>query len=177
MAGGEGGMAMDQERFDAIYRENVDSVFRYAMSLLSNPTRADDVRAEVFLQAWRKRESFRGSGSVRSWLLSITHNCAISLLRKVGREVVDSEQVDAVEPASADDDAVEGMRVEDGRVQWALRRLTAEQRQVILLRFVAGWSHDWIGERMGRDATAVRSMQYRALRKLRDLMGEQERAA
>ena len=167
MAGGEGGMAMDQERFDAIYRENADSVFRYAMSLLSNPTRADDVRAEVFLQAWRKRESFRGSGSVRSWLLSITHNCAISLLRKVGREVVDSEQVDAVE----------GMRVEDGRVQWALRRLTAEQRQVILLRFVAGWSHDWIGERMGRDATAVRSMQYRALRKLRDLMGEQERAA
>lgn len=72
--------------FSGLYEETVDNVYRYAYVLMRNADQAEDVTADAFLRAWRSRHNLRSESSAQAWLLSITHNSAMSLLRS-NREV------------------------------------------------------------------------------------------
>ncbi len=161
----------DGEWFAAVYERTVRPVYRYAAMMLREAEGAEDVTAEVYLRAWRMRQSYRGDGSETSWLLSIAHNVAVSWLR--ARANVQQATPFVIErgDSSADDPA----RLTDGepdndRLAEALHRLTSEQRQVIFLRFFEGLSHDEVGQRLAMNPNAVRAVQFRALHRLRRLM-------
>ncbi|MEE9278262.1 MAG: sigma-70 family RNA polymerase sigma factor [Dehalococcoidia bacterium] len=168
-AAGAKGTRLPQERegFGRLYCETFDTVYRYASTLTSNATEAEDIAAEVFIRAWQSRARFRGEGSVLSWLLSITHNCAQTAIRKRGRESVDLDLVagradPAVDPGTALCARAFGMEL-----QFAIRELTPSQQQVIFLRFVEGLSTEAIARRLGRGPDAVRALQSRAIKSLR----------
>lgn len=155
--------------FGRTYENHVGSVFRYALLMVRDPVRAEDVTAEVFLRAWRSRESFRGDGTPLSWLLSITHNCALTLLRSERSEA----DVDAIEePRDPTGDPAGHVDAESDKaeLQRAIGHLTAEQQQVVLLRFFEGLPHDQVAARLGRNPNAVRAIQFRALCRLRRLL-------
>ena len=158
-----------REWFEALYAETFDGVFRYAQLLLRDAHRAEDVTAEVFLRAWRSRDSYRGEGSHLSWLLAITHNVAHSILRST-REVADVDLLRDCEDGAAGPEAEFFLSVDAERVQEAVRLLTPEQQQVIFLRFFEGLPHEAVAARMGRNANAVRAIQFRALSRLRKLL-------
>ena len=156
--------------FSALYEETFDAVYRYATVLAGDPNVAEDIASEVYFRAWRSRGSYRGEGSQLSWLLSITHNTAATLLKRRARERPDTEIVErragAVEgperSAETSDDRAVLLR--------AIQQLTPEQQQVVVLRFFGDWSHGEIASRLGRREDAVRALQYRALKQLRKLM-------
>lgn len=159
----------DNVWFVQTYENNVDSVYRYAVLLVHDADRAEDVTADVFLRAWRSRDSFRGEGTPLSWLLSITHNSALSLLR---REHGDAD-IDAVaEPGDSSLDPGDRLDAESDAeaLREAIRRLTPEQQHVVLLRFFEGLSHEEVAARLGRNPNAVRAIQFRALCRLRKLL-------
>ena len=167
---------LNAEGFATVYSETFDAVYRYAYVLAGNQAQAEDIAAEVFLRAWRKRASYRGDGRVLSWLLSITHNCAATSLRRGARETPDLETVIARggEAPAPDDEAVAAA---DGRQMHALiEALTPEQQQVIVLRFFQDWSHAQIAKELNRKEGAIRAVQHRALRRLRGLMNAQRGA-
>ena len=60
------------------------------------------------------------------------------------------------------------------RVRAAILRLPAEQQQVIQLRFLENWSHEEVAQVLGKSADATRSMQYRAIGSLRNILMEEE---
>ena len=70
-------VGLDERTFASLYEETFAAVFRYAYVLTGNASLAEDVAADVYLRAWQYRQSFRADGSPLSWLLSITHNCAV----------------------------------------------------------------------------------------------------
>lgn len=158
---------LDAEGFAAIYADTFDAVYRYAYVLAGNPAQAEDIAGEVFLRAWRKRASYRGDGRILSWLLSITHNCAATTLRRGARELPDNETVEAHAGASPAPDAEAIASVDGERMQALIETLTAEQQQVIALRFFEDWSHAQIAQALGRNEGAIRALQHRALRRLR----------
>ena len=132
---------LDAAGFATVYAETFDAVYRYAYVLARNPVQAEDIAAEVFLRAWRKRASYRGDGRVLSWLLSITHNCAATVLRRGARETPDLEMVLAHGGEAPAPDA-EAVAAADGtHMQALIAALTPEQQQVIVLRFFQDWSH------------------------------------
>ncbi len=161
--------ARDTAWFSQLYERTIDSVYRYAFVLVRNPDRAEDVAAEVYLRAWRGREALRDDQSALSWLLSITHNSAMSMLR-ANREVPGIDGLEDTQDDSAD--LSEGLwaQFEAGRVHDAIRRLTAEQQQVVFLRFFEGLPHDEVARRLDSNANAVRAIQFRALGRLRKLL-------
>ncbi len=162
--------AAERARFAALYDETFDAVYRYARTLTSDPTLAEDVAAEVYLRAWRQRASFRGEGRPLSWLLSITHNYAITTMRKAGRETVDAEAGVKRESPVQGPEAAAIATGQRETILAALQLLTPEQQQVVVLRFFADWSHAEIGAQLNRKESAVRALQYRALRRLRGVM-------
>lgn len=161
--------ARDTAWFSQLYERTVDSVYRYALVLVRDPDRAEDVAAEVYLRAWRGRAGLRDDQSAVSWLLTITHNSAMSMLR-ASREFADIDDLD--EPEDRTTDLADGLwaQFEAGRVHDAIRRLTAEQQQVVFLRFFEGLPHDEVARRLDSNANAIRAIQFRALGRLRKLL-------
>ena len=62
--------------------DHADAVYRVALSVTRNPHLAEDVAQDALLKAWQALPTFRGESPLRNWILRITHNTAISTLRK-----------------------------------------------------------------------------------------------
>ena len=166
---GERETVRDTLWFSRLYEESVDTVYRYAYVLVRNAERAEDVTADVFLKAWRSRDSLRSEEAAQAWLMTIARNSAMSVLRSK-REDIDLGAI--AEPEDNTLDPCHGVLAEfdAGRLQDAIRQLTAEQQAVVFLRFFEGLRHEQVAERLGSNANAIRAVQFRALARLRKLL-------
>jgi RNA polymerase sigma-70 factor, ECF subfamily len=173
--------ARDRELEDAwfvdFYDENFDSVYRYAGMLVRNTQLAEDVVSDAFLRAWEARHTCRNRKAALSWILSITRNCAIDALRAQKKGTVELSAIPEPEDPGTDLSATEEVSAElRMRLEEAIRELPAEQQQVLFMRFYEKRSHDEVAQQLGKNASAVRVIQYRALGRLRKLMDGVEAA-
>ena len=159
----------DSEWFGQLYASTVDSVYRYALTLTRDAGPAEDLTSDAYLKAWRNRSSLRDDGRALPWLMSIVHNQAISQMRAAG-EVADVSLLDDHEDHTADPTAALFAESDAAALQAAMRQLTADQQQVLFLRFFEGLPHESVAARLGRNANAVRAIQFRALSRLRTLL-------
>lgn len=122
---------------------------------------ADDVLSEVFLQVARSLPRFRGDDEhLRAWVFTIARN-----------RIVDGHRRRSTRPALADTPvpdraAPNAAEAVDPELVAALAQLTPDQREVVVLRFVADLSLEEVASLTGRTAGAVKSMQHRALAQL-----------
>ena len=163
------GSLRDSAAFGQLYEQTVDSVYRYALVLVRDRDRAEDVAADVYLKAWKNRLSLRDGAAALPWLLSITHNVAISMLR-ASREVADVDLIEEREDLNARTDTALFAEADAASLQSAMRRLTPEQQQVVFLRFFEELPHDVVAARLNRNPNAIRAIQFRALSRLRKLL-------
>lgn len=163
------GSLRDSAAFGQLYEQTVDSVYRYALVLVRDRDRAEDVAADVYLKAWKNRLSLRDGAAALPWLLSITHNVAISMLR-ASREVADVDLIEEREDLNARTDTALFAEADAASLQSAMRKLTPEQQQVVFLRFFEELPHDVVAARLNRNPNAIRAIQFRALSRLRKLL-------
>jgi RNA polymerase sigma factor (sigma-70 family) len=132
----------------------------------------EDVTSEVFLQVFRGIGRFSGSwASLRSWVFTIAHHRLIDDRRRRSVRVVDpvgDVDDDAVAAPDAADAALVSVATE--RVAQLCERLGPDQRDVLLLRLVAGLTVDEVAEAVGRSSGAVKQLQRRGLLALRAII-------
>src|SRR5438093_9245647 len=76
---------LDESRiaFESLYRRSRDDVYAYVAGLLRDRSAAEDVTAQAFERAYRRRRTFKaGRGSRRAWLFGIARNAALDELRR-----------------------------------------------------------------------------------------------
>lgn len=161
----------DTEAFSQLYHLYFDRVYRYARLRLQNPADAEDATAAVFLSAWRGIDRFspKHETSFAGWLFRLAHNTVVDRYRRL-RETVSLDTPDASYPAEIAFPSPEAeleWRLTMTELHEALRSLTEEQREVVLLRFVEGLSAREVGDIMGKQEGTVRGMQFRAIEALR----------
>jgi RNA polymerase sigma-70 factor (ECF subfamily) len=148
---------------DLLYREARDDVFAYAATLLRDRGAAEDVTAQAFERAYRRRADYdERRGPPRAWLFGIARNAALDELRRRRRTA--ALPVEA--PAEAEDVAERGARRAAVRV--ALARLTARERELIALKFYAGFDNSEIAAVLGVSTTNAGTLVHRAMTKLRE---------
>ena len=160
----------EEAAFGALYRQRVSLVYRYAKSIVRNPTVAEDVTAQAFLQAWGKISSLRKAERFDAWLLRITHNLALNEVRRPPPAPIE----DVPEPAdhSRHNDPLVALsgKWEAEVVRSALQDLPDLLREVLVLRYFAGLSHATVASQLGKSEGNVRVLQHRALRRMRDAL-------
>jgi len=134
----------------------------------------EDVLGEIFLQVARDFHKFRGDGdALRRWVFSIAHNRIIDAQRRRGRDrstpdpmdgAGGAEWIDATPGTTSTSPPEESV---DPVLVAALAELSDDQREVIVLRFVADLPLEAVAKITGRKAGAVKSLQHRALENLR----------
>lgn len=125
----------------------------------------EDLLGEVFLQVARDLHKFEGDdAALRRWVFAIAHNRLLDARRRASRRprLVDRDVPHAPAPPPADPF--------DPELVEALSRLTPDQREVVVLRFVADLPLADVARITGRRVGAVKAMQHRALETLSSLV-------
>ncbi len=161
--------------FSDLYRDYFPRVFAYVYGRVHNPHLAEDIVADVFERAYTNLGSLRRGGAFTTWLFTIARNAIISHGRKYGREsVVDHEVLHQIAPSGV---SVEGevlMREEQGEIALLVRQLPQREQDIIALKFDAELANSQIAEIMELGEPNVRVILFRTLRKLRQMLAEQE---
>jgi len=173
----------DTEAFRFLVERHSRGVFRLAFRMTGNEHDAEDVVQETFLKAYRNLAAFEERAQFGSWVHRIAANCAYDLLRaRVRRderlEHAESPEDDRTLAVAADDPSPERLvagREVRGRLRAALARMSALERSAFTLRHVEGMSIAEISRALDLDTSAAKQSVFRAVRKLRQALGEQAR--
>ncbi len=151
----------DEDALRLLYLLYADNVFGFVLAIVHDEHDAEDLTSEVFARLPRALSHYRTSATpFVAWLLRVARNAALDHLR--AQRSVPLAEV----PATASDTAWHAHeRLDDLRA--ALEALPADQRQVMVLRLIAGLTPGEVAERLGRSVDAVHALQHRARRKLR----------
>ena len=171
----------DPAAFAPLYEEYADLVWKYAMSRLGSPERAADATSQTFAKAIaalpRFRPERRGDGTTfRSWLMLIARNVVIDEVRK--HRPTTPLETPSIQPwlvhqgQSPEDAAIAAD--ERRRIEAALTHLPAKQRKIVELR-ATGATGAEIAEVLQMSVSAVRTANYRAYVRLRELLGTPDR--
>ncbi|HEX6020686.1 MAG TPA: sigma-70 family RNA polymerase sigma factor [Solirubrobacter sp.] len=154
--------------FDALYRQARDDVFAYAATLLHDRSAAEDVTAQAFERAYRRRSRYDARrGSPRAWLFGIARNAALDELRK--RKRAAAAEMPEPQPEPGPDEAAE-LAAQREAVRAALHRLQPRDREVIALKYHAELSNAEIASVLGVSPTNAGTLLHRAMTKLREAL-------
>lgn len=159
----------DSTEFAELYRRYLSPVYAYCWRRLGSREAAEDATSQIFVKALVALPQYRGDRSFRSWLFAIAHNEVVDHYRaqRPSRPLDDASQI--ADGTESPEDL--GVLAADGAALRALlSRLTPDQEQVIELR-LAGLSETEIAQVLNRRPGAIRATQFRALGRLRVLLG------
>jgi len=164
--------AGEAEAFAEIYDQYVDQVFRYLSFRVGNRSLAEDLTSETFLRALRRISAVSWQGrDLGAWLVTIARNLVADHYKssryRVEVTIADMRDADRAEdgPESEVLDRLTNVALLD-----AVRQLSAEQQECIVLRFLQGMSVTETAQVMGKNDGAIKALQYRAVRSLGRLL-------
>lgn len=171
--------AGDHSAFEQLLLDNQNRVFSLALRMVGDREDAADLAQEAFLKAWQGLGSFQGDSSFSTWVYRLTSNVCIDFLRRQKRRrdiepvtSLDDEESGWSEPADHSQDP--HRQVEQAERSEALRRgvaaLPDHQRQILVMREMAGLSYQEIGQQLELDLGTVKSRIARARLALRKIL-------
>jgi RNA polymerase sigma-70 factor, ECF subfamily len=159
--------AAPSESFAELYERTFPRVYAYVASLLRDRSAAEDVTAQAFERAYRKRRSYRATrGSMDAWVFGIARNAALDELRKRRRRAKLEGDPEDVHAPAPEDHADMALRRETVRV--ALTSLDGPERDLIALKFAGGLSNAEIARVLRMSESNVGTRLHRTITKLRE---------
>jgi RNA polymerase sigma-70 factor (ECF subfamily) len=163
----------DPEAFGELYDEYVDQLFRYIYYKVGNFTEAQDLTGQTFLKAFENIDSYElRDVAFSSWLYRIAHNLVVDYFRRESRR--EHVPIEEQPPAASNrGNPVESVMAEldSERLYEAIQKLTHNQREVLVLKFIDNLSNNQVAEIMGISVGAVKSTQKRGLLSLNRILG------
>jgi len=168
----------DAAAFGALYDRYVEAVYRYVFYRVRNDADAEDLVSDVFMRALRAIPRYEPRVAFLAWLYRIARNAVIDRARRSRTQISFEDALahpnvdQVVEP-----DATILALSDKEAVRDALAKLTPLQQEVIVLRFVEGYTTHEIADLVGKREGTVRGIQFRALEALRTLIPSREALA
>ncbi|WP_210402091.1 sigma-70 family RNA polymerase sigma factor [Pseudotabrizicola formosa] len=144
---------------------------RRALTLTSNPHRAEDLVQTTLLKAWSSRDSFQPDTNLRAWLFTILRNTFFSEIRKYRREV---EDVDGIGAESLSEEPRQEHAVALTQLLGLIARLPLDQRRPLVLMSVLGFSQQQAAQVCGCTVGTIKSRVSRSRDALERLMGQDD---
>ena len=163
-------MGHDPEAFGRLYDILIDRVYRHIYYRVGNEQDAEDLTQQVFLKAWQAIDRYKKTASpFIAWLMTISHNLVVDFYRTRKDRAYLEAEILADGPASNPEQAAEAS-LEQQRLQRAILKLSSDEQQVIIMRFIEGFEFSEIASVLNKKEGNVRVILHRALVKLRTIL-------
>ena len=156
----------EPEAVAELYRIHSPAIYRYFYFRVHDRATAEDLTGEVFVKMVEGLPRFVDRGApLAAWLFRIAHDRVVDHHRRAAHRQTEalSDGLEASEPGT-ETQALQ--RAEMERVSAVVATLTDEQRMVIQLRFVEGYSLEQCASLLRKTPGAIKALQHRALRQL-----------
>jgi len=164
--------SFDQAALGKIYDRYSDALFAYAYKHVGDAQLAEDLVAEAFQRFLKALKSGGGpTDHLQAYLYRITHNLITDTYRREPPPPLELQEDQLSQEDQEPAEIVSEMQEAD-LVRRALHLITPEQRQVIVLRFLEGWSTTEVAQVMEKSIGAVKALQHRGLAALERILNE-----
>jgi len=160
----------DKRAMQVLYARHNVRVYRFILRLAGNPTLAEDLVSEVFLDAWRQAGTFESKSQVSTWLLAIARYKALSALRRRTDEHLDDQMAASIEDTAENPETAVGTKDRNSIIQKCLTQLSAAHREVIDLVYYHEKSVEEVAQIVGVPAATVKTRMFYARSKMADLL-------
>ncbi len=161
----------DADAFEALFLPHEAQLYRIAYLYTKNEADALDVMQETAYRAFKGIAGVQRPEYFKTWLVRIAVNCALDVVRQRSR-TVPLEPLTAAEPFS---DMQERQILQRVTVQQLLDMLSPQEKTVILLRYYGECTLPQIAGQLGLPLGSVKSLLYRALKKLNTALTKEDR--
>lgn len=163
----------DPDELHQLVVNHGDAIFRLALSVVRDRALAEDIAQETLVKAWLALPTLRDKSAIRSWVLRIAHNTAVSTVRRRRAVVIDPHEMP--EEATLPDHSVES-KVQGGVAMSefleALDLLDDLSRSIVVLRELEGMTYEEIAQVLDVPMPTVKTRLLRARRKLSSALRE-----
>ena len=160
----------DNRAFAYLYDNYSGALYGIILQILDNTELSSDVLQEVFINIWRKIESYDPSkGRLYTWMLNVARNASIDILRSKSFQNSQKNQSfpENVDGLSA---AVSSQNIDHIGLKKMLEKLKSEQRVLIDLAYFKGYTHEEIADIEGIPLGTVKTRIRTALQQLRNIL-------
>ena len=167
--------AGDGTAFEQLYRRHFRRVYALCLRMLGNPTLAEDLTQDVFINLFNKIGSFRGDSAFTTWLHRMTVNQVLMFFRKAStrQELTTEEGETPIQIVRGTEDPNAMPVVDRIALQKAIAQLPPGYRTVFVLHDVEGYDHDEIARMLEVSEGTSKSQLHKARLKLRTILRQQ----
>jgi len=161
----------DSQAFEALYDELSAAVFGLARRVVRDPSRAEDVTQEVFLEVWRQAARFDSAlGKAKTWVLTIAHRRAVDAVRRNESQKRQDHKT-APDEVSHDEPADRVIAAEEhGAVRGCMETLTDLQLESVRLAYFHGYTYNEVATLLDKPLPTIKTRMRDGLIRLRDCL-------
>ena len=156
--------------FDEIVREYSGMLYNHIRRMIGNDEDSRDILQEVFINVYKKIDSFREESSLKTWLFRIASNKTIDFLRKEKRFKAEELPETLKEKSNPLQHTEQSLKKEI--VHQALLKLKEEEREIVVMKELDGFTFREIAEIKGIPENTVKTRLYSSLKKLKKIILE-----
>lgn len=162
--------AGSKEAFEQLVLRHKDRVYTLACRVLGDHGEAEDVAQETFLRAYERLADFRGDARFSTWLYRICYNLCVNRFQRINRDASNDSAPDTVSNSTNGSCDQLLAKEQQQLLNWALSRLKAELREVVLLYHTDHLSYEEIASVLGHPVGTVRSRLHRGRGELKTIL-------
>ncbi len=175
----------DMSAYDELVTRHRGRIFAMIRNMIHQEADAWDLAQEVFIKAWKALPKFEAKARFSTWIYRIAHNCVYDWARKrklrsageLNDEIFQRERIDPASFTTPSGGESPDVTMAHGelrvKIETALGKLSAEHREVVVLKDVQGLSYKEIAEAMSCNLGTVMSRLYYARQKLQAMLKDE----
>ncbi|MFQ5636144.1 MAG: sigma-70 family RNA polymerase sigma factor [Gammaproteobacteria bacterium] len=160
----------DRRAFEELYREYGPRVFRFAVRMIRDETKAEEVTNDVMVEVWKSAGQFKGQSAPSTWIFSIARYRALNAVRR--KQIPTTALDDAAEIRDEHEDpmAATDQSTTSDLLRTALDQLSADHREVVELTYFHGMNYKEIARIVECPEGTVKTRMFHAKKQLGPLL-------
>jgi RNA polymerase sigma-70 factor, ECF subfamily len=160
----------DKRALRTLYVRHHVRLFRFLLRLVKDPSCAEDLVSDVFLDVWRQAERFERRSQVSTWLMGIARHKALSALRRRTTEELDEAAAALIEDPADNPEAALAKRETGALLRNCLTELSAAHREIVDLVYYHEKTIEEVAEIVGVPLNTVKTRMFYARQRIAELM-------
>ncbi len=163
---------MNADQYEAIFHKMRDKLYRYALRFVKDGESAEDVVQDVMYKLWQKRQEVDAIENLEAWLMVLTRNRALDILRKVKDNQVNIDEAYTIsDQAPIPDKLMENADLMT-QLNECLNQLPEKQRTVFHLREIEQMTYEEISAMTGFNLDDVKVSLFRARKHMQRMLSK-----